>query len=131
MTMKVVKGSAAEKVPEPKFLFLKQLREINSNVPRVVGFQKFMCRWYPLVVMRTLTAISAPVAVMVLSPDLDDLDSTDMVVFSVVGILNIFGRLTPFATKYCIDEFKEKLQEEQATKVVMKVFEMQVRIGEE
>eukprot|EP00518_Triparma_eleuthera_P016130 CAMPEP_0197552380 /NCGR_PEP_ID=MMETSP1320-20131121/5893_1 /TAXON_ID=91990 /ORGANISM="Bolidomonas sp., Strain RCC2347" /LENGTH=604 /DNA_ID=CAMNT_0043112959 /DNA_START=179 /DNA_END=1993 /DNA_ORIENTATION=+ len=122
--MKVVnaKGSVAE----PKFLFLKQLREINSNVPRVAGFKKFMCRWYPLVIMRTLTAISAPVAVMVLNPDLDEgLDDTDMIVFSIVGILNIFGRLTPFATKYCIDEFKEKLQEEQATKVVQKVFEMQ------
>lgn len=124
--MKVVNG-AAEKVPNsnPKFLFLKQLREINSNVPQVSGFKKFICRWYPLVVLRTVTAISFPVAVMVLDPDLDDLDSTDMIVLSIVGILNIFGRLTPFATKYCIDEFKEKLQEEQATKVVEKVFDMQ------
>ena len=48
-----------------------------------------------------------------------------MTVFSIVGILNILGRLTPFATKYVIDEFKEKLQGEQATKVVEKVFDMQ------
>ena len=49
----------------------------------------------------------------------------DVLIFSIVGVLNILGRLAPFASKYFIDEFKEKLQEEQATAVVAKVFDMQ------
>ena len=82
MTEKATKAGDSSRAPEkstphpevpPKFLFLKQLKEINDSVPQVVGFKPFIFRWMAVTLLRTVTAISAPVAVAVLDPDLDEL----------------------------------------------------------
>ena len=108
----------------PQFKFFTQLSDIHRMVQRTPGYVGFLFKFLPVQVIRIVTALSVPVAVHMLTPDIDDLTSTDKIVFLIIGILNVVGRLTPFITKMFIDDFKENLQEEQATLIVRKVFEM-------
>ena len=112
---------------EPPFRFFQLLRSIHAMVVRLPGFNLFIFKYIVLQLVRLTTAVSILFIPLFISDSFDvaNITPAQYTVFMCLGVLQVVGRLTPFATKLIIDRFKENLQAAQATAIVAKLFDLQ------
>lgn len=122
----VAPSAPAAPAAPPAFNFYGLLWEIHGRVVALPGYRAFLLRYAALQGVRLVTALSFLVAVYAMGAalDLDAVTSRQAVVLGLVGALNVFGRLTPFATALAVDGMKNRLQCAMATAVVAKLFDL-------
>jgi ABC-type multidrug transport system fused ATPase/permease subunit len=110
-----------------EFSFLKTLSFIHGNLTALEGYTTFI-KWYiPLQVIRLITAVSPFVVIYFMADqefDLNNITQEQYIIFSILGVVQVFGRLTPYATRYFVDDLKECLQVDQGVSVVAKIFDL-------